>query len=505
MKRFIALFLIFIFAGCKDFSMNDKRFQTKVFNNGKTNLTIDGNLDVSGELNKGRFAQLDSVASSVSQILSTGFSGDQHARGTWYQQLGQHWQGPIANPFLGANILSIAYGNGIYVAAGNVGQIARSTDLGITWGALIANPFGGTIIWSIAYGNGVFVAVGAGGKIARSTDNGATWGALIVNPFLGADIFSIAYGNGVFVAVGDTGQIVRSTDDGLTWGALIANPFGITVIRSVTFGNGVFVAVGNLDKIARSINLGLTWGVLLVSPFGTDIYDVTYGNAVFVACSLLGGIARSIDYGATWGALIVNPCALSILYSVSYNSGIFQVGGTVGTGVTARSYDNGLTWGNLVLNPFGINAIRRIASSPTNFCAVGDGGSIATAGWRPVYSLVEPVTTEPSLGTPHSHHWQFWAAAAGAAGAYIVSCAGRVPIGTKRVFVSVRAYMTAVNGYIAIGMGVWTYFESALSPVGGGWVACQGYVDLNAALEFGITIFTSAFNGGYGLLSYYDV
>jgi hypothetical protein len=365
------------------------------------NLKVTHDLVVDGELNKGMLAQIKNASAAVGQIQSTGFLGELHVRGTLYNRMGEQWVGPIANPFAGAAIYSIAYGNGVFVVVGNVGQIARSTDYGATWGALIGNPFGAVTIHSVEYGNGVFVAVANSGEIARSTDYGATWGALIGNPFGANNIYSLSYGNGVFVAAGEAGTMARSTDYGVTWGALIGNPFGASAIYSIAYGNGVFISVGNAGKIARSTDYGVNWGALIANPFGaTDINRIAYGNEVFTAVGNAGKIARSAyDYGVTWGALLTTPFGATDIFSVNWNYGIFQAGTFAGT--IARSYDNGLNWGSLITNPFGTNTIFCIASSDTNLCAVGLAGSIATAGWNAAYSLQEPVPGEPSQGTSH--------------------------------------------------------------------------------------------------------
>jgi photosystem II stability/assembly factor-like uncharacterized protein len=355
----------------------------------KGNVRIYGNLDVGGEINKGLVNQVQAATAAIGQLETTGFLGDTRARGTFYQQLGQNWVGPIANPSilgLGAGWLGVTYGNTVLASVGTEGQLARSIDNGATWGALINNPFtaGPLDIFCVAYGNGVFVIGGNAAGVARSTDGGLTWGAFILGT--GGFINSVAYGNGVFVAVGAIPNIARSTDLGITW-TVIANPFGASTIQGVAFGNGVFIAVGLGGKIARSTDLGLTWA-LVSNPFPAvdAIRKVTFGNGVFVACSGLGNIARSIDNGATWGALISNPFGVVQLVSISYNFGIFQIGSTVTT--TARSYDNGVTWGGLITNPFG-GAIYGITSTPINIVAVGTGGAggqIATAGWNAALS-----------------------------------------------------------------------------------------------------------------------
>ena len=65
--------------------------------------------------------------------------------------------------------------------------------------------FGSSLIFAITYGNGKFVAVGDSGKGAYSTD-GVTWTAISDMKFGTSGIYTITYGNGKFVAVGISGK-----------------------------------------------------------------------------------------------------------------------------------------------------------------------------------------------------------------------------------------------------------------------------------------------------------
>jgi len=283
-------------------------------------------------------------------VLDLFISGRLFARDSVLSAPGRFFFKAVNSPFGTNNIYAVAYGNGVFVAGGVGGGIARSTDGGVTWGSYIGNPFT-TYIDSIAYGNGVFVALGNNGQIARSTDGGVTWGSLITNPLGSGYMGGVAYGNGVFVVVGYGGKIARSTDGGITWGSLITNPFGTASIQAIAYGNGIFVAVCNGGAyIARSTDGGVTWGSLITNPFTTYITDIAYGNGVFVAIGAGGGspngpgqIARSTDGGVTWGSLITNPFGTEGIQAITYLSGVFVVGGQKGN--ACRSLDLGLTWG----------------------------------------------------------------------------------------------------------------------------------------------------------------
>lgn len=330
-----------------------------------------------------------------SSLFDLSASGYGYGRSGLLSNIGMIWLNKT-QPFTTNTIRAVAYGNGIFVAVGYNGTIARSTDYGETWGSLLSTPFGTSGISAIAYGNGVFIATGASGKIARSTDDGATWGSLITNPFSGA-IYGLAYGNGVWVAVGDNGKIARSTDNGVTWGSYITNPFGSYPVRAVAYGNGVFVAVGGTygtdGVLARSTDDGATWGSLITEPFGTkSIYSVAYGNGVFVAVGADGEIARSVDDGATWGSLITNPFSTSAIYGIAYGDGVFVAAGY--SGKIARSTDGGISWVQQtysvsdILNPFGTDGyFYSVAYGEGRFVSVGylysdSSGILCVSEWQ---------------------------------------------------------------------------------------------------------------------------
>jgi photosystem II stability/assembly factor-like uncharacterized protein len=137
------------------------------------------------------------------------------------------------------------------------GKAAYSTD-GINWTTVEAGGFPNyqDRIWGIAYGNSTFVAVGNSGKAAYSTDNGRTWTATENTTFGDKDINGIAYGNDKFVAVGNSGKAAYSTDNGATWTAIADTTFGSTsTINGIAYGGGRFVAVGADGKAACSNTL----------------------------------------------------------------------------------------------------------------------------------------------------------------------------------------------------------------------------------------------------------
>ena len=112
------------------------------------------------------------------------------------------------------------------------------------------SKFGSTYIYSICYGNGKFVAVGNLGKIAYSTD-AINWTA-VTNSKFDSSIRSICYGNGKYVAVGNNGKITYSPD-AISWTLITDSKFDSTHIYGICYGNEKYVAVGGGGRISYAI------------------------------------------------------------------------------------------------------------------------------------------------------------------------------------------------------------------------------------------------------------
>jgi hypothetical protein len=264
-------------------------------------------------------------------------------------------------------INAIAYGGGKFVAVGNDGKITYSPD-GVNWTAVTTTVFDFKDIWgdarkagiiSIAYGNGMFVAGsngyagsgGGGGKMAYSSD-GVDWTAVLDTKFDKFEpIAAIAYGNGKFIAGGYEGKTAYSSD-GITWtkgpdGILgtyymnAGNPQVIADIIEIAFGNGKFVAGSSSGKMAYSSN-GVNWTVVTDSPgILGEVPAIAYGNGKFIAYVhfgtqgvLDGKLASSTD-GANWTVIeslyvFDTTFATEEYYAIAFGNGKFVIGGRKG-------------------------------------------------------------------------------------------------------------------------------------------------------------------------------
>jgi hypothetical protein len=147
----------------------------------------------------------------------------------------------------------VAYGDGLFVAVGGVGNsatggiegtVVTSVDA-VTWTE--RQPMTANQLESIVYGNGQFVAVGLKSGTIISSSDGVNW-------ISHAEVWlnAVAYGNGQFVAAGGYQLPVMMTSaDAVTW-IWRTPPGGLTYLHSLAYGNGCFVAVGAFGTILQS-------------------------------------------------------------------------------------------------------------------------------------------------------------------------------------------------------------------------------------------------------------
>jgi hypothetical protein len=120
----------------------------------------------------------------------------------------------------------IAFGGGRYILAGTAQAgvnkgLFISTD-GASWTAITATNLPEDVWKGVTYGAGKFVAVGEKGQVATSTD-GSSWSIYKPAGFL-IQMQQVAYSESArkFLAVGNFGTIYTSAD-GLTWSTLISS------------------------------------------------------------------------------------------------------------------------------------------------------------------------------------------------------------------------------------------------------------------------------------------
>lgn len=214
---------------------------------------------------------------------------------------GVNWNMPLLASDLHTNANDITYGNGVFVAVGNIGYVAVIPNDGTEGTTIFSGVSSGHPLNSVAYGDGRFVTVGAYGNSGYSTDNGNTWTAMTG---LSSSISynSVAYGKGIFVAVGTKGYYAISTN-GTSWTEMTTGDG--TDLNGVAIGkniNGdVFVFVGAKGKVYYTYDgINIKPGIdYYGEDFTSDLYSVVYGNDRFIAVGA-GGTCRFTTGARRW-------------------------------------------------------------------------------------------------------------------------------------------------------------------------------------------------------------
>lgn len=162
-----------------------------------------------------------------------------------------------------SNLTDVAYGISSHVAVSVTGKIWRSTDNGQNW-VERANPTGQTLN-AITYGDGKFVAVGNVGAVAVSLDDGDTFSDSTVagagafadvvfdGKVVGADVsdYSTDEESEKFYAIESTNSRIYRSDDALSW--VIKHTFPSVPKFLAACHHGVYVLLAS-GSVARSYN-----------------------------------------------------------------------------------------------------------------------------------------------------------------------------------------------------------------------------------------------------------
>jgi hypothetical protein len=142
------------------------------------------------------------------------------------------------------SFLRVIFGNGLFVASTATG-IFTSTD-NTNWTNRTTASFN---INALAYGNGLYLYAGENGILGTSTD-AITWTTRTSGTE--SNINSIAYSDNLYSYVGDSGLIATSTD-GITWQARVSGT--VSNLTELNYGNGRHIAVGSSGTLLSSDDL----------------------------------------------------------------------------------------------------------------------------------------------------------------------------------------------------------------------------------------------------------
>lgn len=252
------------------------------------------------------------------------------------------------NQLIAGQWKAITYGNGVYVAVGNPGLVATSTDL-INWTLRTAPA--AVSYNAVAYGTGRFVAVaGSGAAAMYSSDNGATWTAATLPN--GSPWSNVAYGNGFFLAASSSTTTKATSPDGITWTSQ-SNDTSSQPYLSMVFLNGQFY-FGRTDNVVGNTANGLGYGSTSLTGVSGPIRGIAYNpslpmwvvtNAANSTSSSVFTLPNSALAGTTWTAR-TTPVS-DTWVSAIYDGTRFVLFGAQGNIVTST---DGVTWTQLASN-----------------------------------------------------------------------------------------------------------------------------------------------------------
>ena len=310
--------------------------------------------------------------------------------------LGSAWTSGNVLPT--STMVSLAYGNNLFIAVGGSGSAAAASTTGApssSWtnqsSNITANSSGYT---AIAYGNNTFVAIG-GAVSSYCNANPASWtagGALTNKTWTG-----LAYGNGRFVALASDGTLQYSLTLGASWTTVSNNPLkanGVTTWSNIKYGEGLFVAIATSSQAVATSWDGLNWTYYASGmPSSSNWQGLAFGNPInttlgavptWVAVSKTGGtIGASIATGATplARAKVVSN-AVSEIRMVEPGSG-FPRGNVSATSTTST--------GTITVD----STVNLVANQPIVFNGTSAGG-ITTGTYYFVYGNPSSTTFQIS-------------------------------------------------------------------------------------------------------------
>ena len=221
-------------------------------------------------------------------------------------------------------VRALTYADGLFVAVGDTGNMTTSTD-GISW--TTRDPILTGRIYSVTYGDGLYLAASRG-KITTSTD-GTTWTQQNSGP--DGNIFSLAYGDGLYLAAGANGEL-ETSPNGTTWTPRTTGFLSYIDITALAYGDGLYVAGGE-DGDLRTSTDGITWTSRTSGFDSTEISGLTYADGVYVAVGSSGKLSTSTD-GTTWTPRTTGTG--SSLYGVTYGDGVCLAVGSSGRIVSSQ-------------------------------------------------------------------------------------------------------------------------------------------------------------------------
>jgi len=201
---------------------------------------------------------------------------------------GETWTAVQSNTSTSHLYISLATnGKGLWICSARTGYIVHSTDDGLTWTATASNVFPNGSVISVAYGNGKFVAVKSQSTSMATSSDGINWTVSTKANISAYNMIGngIAFYDGKFYNMTDS-LAPETSEDGVTWtkynapayvsGAACVGKFGSTYIYAgKRDAGGTIWTSSDLSSwtvVAEASVSGLCIGVLDDSAITGDTY-----------------------------------------------------------------------------------------------------------------------------------------------------------------------------------------------------------------------------------------
>ena len=324
---------------------------------------------------------------------------------------GWQWAQPSNS---GTNLNTVVEGNGVFIAAGDFGQMLRSTDK-VTWTAVDSGAT--TTIQNIIWDGSAFIIPG---NPIRISCDGIHWVQKPLNATLNNTIngsttnLSLSKINIADKYYTFSGNAMYESTDAVNWignQVTAVTAAGKFASFSLVANNGTtFVAkTSNPESTLVSNDAGVTWQTITAAPVG---YRLLFWNGTHFVADLNFDIATSLD-GINW---VTTPIAGGIAFSTVWTPHMITYQGThVRYGgndfLQYSSYNNNggiyipnasnvweaVRWADTNnQNLYKIN--HAIVTSTNSLLVVGDGGMIAETSTNPLPLI--PVLNPPSFTNP---------------------------------------------------------------------------------------------------------
>jgi len=225
------------------------------------------------------------AADNIMDLISVGFGNGifvaAGSDGILTSRDGTNWTQPNFEPYY--NLYSgsaVAYGAGICVLADNPenlgygSEIKTSLDL-IHWTSQRSGPT--KRLFHICSSGGLSVAVGEGAILSSS--NGVAWSAQ--DPGTTQPIYAITHPSNLWVAAGERGIVITSTN-AISWAP--QNSGTTNALYDLAYGDGRFLAVGGADTIVSSTN-SVDWISYGSGTTSNWLRTIDYANGSWVAAN----------------------------------------------------------------------------------------------------------------------------------------------------------------------------------------------------------------------------